>query len=209
MYLVFYKDDIIGIFNDKSTLNQHLDYCKKLNLMSNSDIKITTFRLNSLFGIENELPIKNNNIESIKKIEPIKNNKVEPIKKIEETPEVLAEKEKIAKEKADILHKINMLKHQKKLLEEEKTIYESDIKLYNTFKTELETNKEFEIPELFIEKYNIFKILEETNNLTFDKFKIEWDKVKPKNNYSMFSANPYEQQFETPKANIETETFVI
>jgi hypothetical protein len=198
IYVVYYKDDIIGTFNNKLILDKHITYAKQLNLIT-EDIKITRFRLNSLLGLENE---------NIKK-EPIKiDKKPEPIKH-EENPEVLAEKEKIAKEKAEILHKINMLKHQKKLLEEEKTTFESDNNLYNMFKKEFETNKEFEIPELFRQKYEIFRRLEESNNLNFDNYKIEWDKVKPKNNYSMFSVNPYELQFETSKEIVENESFII
>ena len=39
----------------------------------------------------------------------------------------------------------------------------------------------------------MFEKLEDKNTLTFDIFYEEWEKIKPKNNYSMFGSNAYEE----------------
>jgi hypothetical protein len=99
--------------------------------------------------------------------------------------------------KIDINHDINELKKQKKQLEEDKQSFTYDLKIYEKLKIEKEKIENFEIPEIFALKFNIYEKLEASNNLTFEVFKIEWEKVKPKNNYSLFSANPYENLFAT------------
>ena len=97
--------------------------------------------------------------------------------------------------KIDTKHMINELKKQKKKLEEEKQSYEYDLKMYEKLKIEKGKIENFEIPEIFTLKFNIFEKLETSNHLNFEVFKTEWEKVKPKNNYSLFSANPYEISF--------------
>lgn len=67
--------------------------------------------------------------------------------------------------------------------------------MYEKLKIENSKIENFEIPDIFNLKFNIFKKLEDTNELNFDVFKVEWDKVKPSNNYSLFATNPYETSF--------------
>jgi len=74
------------------------------------------------------------------------------------------------KQKSEITRKLNLLKLQKKRLQEKKLEYETNVKLYYKFKTEKDKEKNFNIPELFIEKYNILKKLESNDELTFEKY---------------------------------------
>ena len=97
--------------------------------------------------------------------------------------------------KIDTKHEINELKKQKIKLEEDKESYEYDLKVYKKLKNEKEKIENFEIPEIFTLKYNIYKKLEESNELNFNVFKTEWEKVKPLNNYNLFTANTYENLF--------------
>jgi hypothetical protein len=60
---------------------------------------------------------------------------------------------------------------------------------------EKEKQLSFVIPEIFNLKYRLFEKLETTNTLSFDVFYEEWEKIKPKNNYSMFGSNSYEESF--------------
>ena len=79
----------------------------------------------------------------------------------------LAEKElKLGLEKYKLNRELNELKMEKKRLDEKKNQYETDLKLYNIFKTK----NNFTIPELFIEKFNLFKKLEKDNILNFDNY---------------------------------------
>ena len=79
----------------------------------------------------------------------------------------LAEKEKkLGLEKYELNKELNELKMKKKKLDEKKNQYETDLKLYNIFKIK----ENFTIPELFIEKFNLFQKLEKNNTLNFDNY---------------------------------------
>lgn len=79
----------------------------------------------------------------------------------------LEEKElKLGLEKYELNKELNELKMGKKRLDEKKNQYETDLKLYNIFKTK----ENFTIPELFIEKFNLFQKLEKNNTLNFDNY---------------------------------------
>jgi hypothetical protein len=79
----------------------------------------------------------------------------------------LAEKElKLGLEKYELNKELNELKIEKKRLDEKKNQYETDLKLYNIFKKK----ENFTIPELFIEKFNLFQKLEKNNTLNFDNY---------------------------------------
>ena len=79
----------------------------------------------------------------------------------------LEEKElKLGLEKYELNKELNELKMKKKRLDEKKNQYETDLKLYNIFKKK----ENFTIPELFIEKFNLFQKLEKNNTLNFDNY---------------------------------------
>tara|TARA_B110000879_G_scaffold30046_1_gene41040 strand:- start:140 stop:868 length:729 start_codon:yes stop_codon:yes gene_type:complete len=80
----------------------------------------------------------------------------------------LCEEEKI--ELFEINREINILKQQQKRLQEKKEEFETHHKLYQHFKNEIIKNEKFIIPNLFENKFNIMKELEENNNLTFENF---------------------------------------
>jgi hypothetical protein len=74
------------------------------------------------------------------------------------------------KKQNDIKNEINELKKKKEKLEEKKRVYEVDLDLYNKFKNILETNKNFTIPEMFIDKYTLMEVLEKENKLCWENF---------------------------------------
>ena len=120
-------------------------------------------------------------------------------KNLEETPEYL----NIKQEQINIKHEINQLKMQQKQLKEDMNTFDHDIELYKTFNKEKQKNPDFKIPELFNLKYKIMTKLELTNMLNFDSFKLEWDTIKPKNNYNLFTSTSYDEIF---KSNTKKET---
>lgn len=74
---------------------------------------------------------------------------------------------KLGLEKYELNRELNELKIEKERLNEKKNQFDSDIKLYNMFKT----NVNLEIPELFKEKFCLFKKLEDENILNFENYK--------------------------------------
>ena len=119
----------------------------------------------------------------------------------------------MAKQRIDLQHKINLMKKQKERIEESKNVYENDLKLFNIFKTSKETNPTFEIPELFIKKYNIMHNLEQNNQLSWENFTKNYQQENYYGDY--FSSNSYENMFvnsvteSTEESDAITEEFNI
>jgi hypothetical protein len=89
---------------------------------------------------------------------------------IELSPESKKKREEEIKEKVDIQNSLYELKRKKEKLEESKRVYNVDIELYQRFKKIKETNENFEIPEMFINKYDLMNELENDNNLNWEAF---------------------------------------
>ncbi len=117
----------------------------------------------------------------------------EPVKKsvnIDYSNPVVLE---MAKQKIDLQHKINLMKKQKEKIEESKNVYENDLKLFNMFRTSKDSNPSFEIPELFIKKYEIMFELFLKDELTWENF---IKKYQHENYYGdYFASNSYEDMF--------------
>ena len=213
-FILFLNNNPIGIFNDEDQLNNYINGCVQNKFFHNDDIKTEKYIMNSIVCLNKETvrsikPIakelrlkeenkeKNNKETTIKELEKIKQEKEE----LEERRKKMIESEdykKMMQEKIDTKHQLNELKHKKKKLDEEKQAYEYDLQIYEKMKIEKGKIENFQIPEIFVLKFDIFEKLENSNQLNFDVFKTEWDKVKPKNNYSLFASNPYENSFVTP-----------
>jgi hypothetical protein len=147
---------------------------------------------------ENETKEKERIITILEKIKLKNDIKVKELEKDKSD-----EYKKIQQEKIDLNSKINELKYEKKKLEDFKNEYKNDLKLYEIFCKEKLNNENFVIPELFTLKFGIFDKLNNSNNLSFENYKEEYNKVKPKNNYDMFTNNPYENSFEIENKPLE------
>ena len=94
---------------------------------------------------------------------------------------------------------INKLKLQKEKINESKQVYESDLKLFNMFKTSVETNENFEIPVIFAKKYEIMNKLFIEDKLSWENF---INNYKNENYYGdYFSSNSYEEKFTNNSEN--------
>lgn len=99
----------------------------------------------------------------------------------------------MAKQKIELQHKINMLKIKKEKIEESKSVYDNDLKLFNIFKESRQTDKSFIIPELFANKFEVMDKLFNANNLSWENFITNY---QHDNNYGdYFSTNSYEDMF--------------
>jgi hypothetical protein len=225
-FLVEYKSKdgktINGIYDTYEGAELFILSCLQNNLIENN-AKILTFSRNSSYKT-NETNVTINN--KINKNEPEKQTIVEKqetnmkqnvlekqedkknqedLKKIANDP-VIMEK---SKQMIDLQHKINMLKVQKKKIDESKKSFDHDINLFNKFYEAKLKNTTFIIPELFESKYNIIKKLKDDNNLTWENFINENNKVSENNNYDgLFNLNSYEESFlsaENKKDSIEEE----
>jgi len=82
------------------------------------------------------------------------------------------------------MNNINVLKKEKEKMNESKHVYEVDLKLFNKFKNIKKENVNFQIPDMFIDKYNLMLELENENRLTWENF---YNMYKPKNFHTSYS----------------------
>jgi len=188
------------ILHNELILNQDLKNDQDVN-KNNQDLNKNNQDLINI-NKENETKDKNRIIKILEKIKLKNDIKIKELEK-----EKSEEYKKIQQEKIDLNSKINELKYEKKKLEDFKNEYKNDLKLYEIFCKEKLNNENFIIPELFTLKFNIFDKLNSSNNLSFENYKEEYNKIKPKNNYDMFTNNPYEESFENK--NKDSENFEI
>jgi hypothetical protein len=181
-FILFLKNEAIGVYDNEEILNNFINGCLQNNFFNKDDIKIKKYNINSINCLTIEKKLEN--IKNVENFETLKKELIES----EEYKELM-------QKKIDTKHEINELKKQKIKLEEDKESYEYDLKIYNKLKNDKEKIENFVIPEIFNLKYNIYKKLEESNELNFNVFRIEWEKVKPQNNYNLFTTNTYENLF--------------
>ena len=75
--------------------------------------------------------------------------------------------------------------YKKNRLEEKKTKFDNDIKLYNYFKQNIKDNPKFEIPILFKKKFKNLTICEINNNLNFEYYIQNYSDDFLENSYQM------------------------
>jgi len=200
VFIIYLKNNVIAVYNNETLLNIFINGAIQKNFFKKEEIRIDKYNVNSMLCLtktEEHVIIQKKKIDIPNKEETIESTKSQEYLKSEEY-------QKLAQEKTDTKHEINILKLKKKKYEEEKQVFNSDLKIYYQFKKAKE-QENFEMPDMFITKYDIFKKLEENNQLTFELFKEEWDKVKPKNNYNLFNANSYEETFVNKPSELNVE----
>jgi len=256
VYVTFYNNNFLGVFDNEQTLKYTLDGCIQNGFIKKEAIKVERYLMNSFYKFSNLLndnkvidvsnnniidgsnnniiDISNNNIINVSNnniIDDSNNNIIDVSNNIiilskeeledKEREKILVELEKnrlrkqiekkqkeleksdeyikMAQDKIDIKQQINELKMKKRKLEEEKQSFTYDLELYKNLQKEILKKPNFKIPELFEKKFKLLFQLEQSNKLNFEDFKLEWDIIKPKNNYNLFSITTYEDSFNKNK----------
>ena len=173
-YALFKSENLIGIFDNKESVNNMVNGLEQNKLCNK--LTIQKFIKNTICKVENN-SIENNSIEN----NSIENNSKENNSKIIKlTPE---EEEKRNKEKNEVEYELNKLKKEKEKIEESKKIFDVDLNLYKKFKKIKSDNTDFILPELFIEKYNVFEKLDNDNNLNWENFYVNYKQKNLQSSY--------------------------
>lgn len=199
LFLIRYKNKIIGVYNKLDKAKLFIKSCLSNNLMSGSaDIMI--FNRNSCICINIINVTLDNKHQIIQENKPLSNPDlkpvIKPVIKVENKPEINFNDPKfvkLAEDKNNLQHKINMLKVQKERITESKKIYDNDIKLFNKFKKNIVDDSLFIIPELFKEKFVIFKKLQSENILNWENFIKNYNHNNIYSDY--FKSNSYDESF--------------
>lgn len=214
----FIKKEAIKV--ERYLMNSFYKFSNNYNNITDvSNNNITDHSNNIIIDVSNNIIDLSNNIIILSKeeledkererilVELEKNKLRKQIDKKQQELEKSDEYLKMAQEKIDVKHQINELKMKKKKLEEEKQSFIYDLELFKNLQKEISKKPNFKIPELFEKKFKLLSQLEESNKLNFEDFKLEWDIIKPKNNYNLFSSTTYEDNFSKKDdvVNIEIE----
>jgi len=211
VFVLYLNNNLLGIFDNENALNTFIKggiqnkFFKEENLrreqyIMNSCCKVG-FNSNTNTNIQQKEIIQKTSEETLQKS---KESRKEKGKKLDELFNSESYK-KIEQEKIDVVTDINKIKYDKKLMVEKNKLYNEDIKLFELFTKEKEKNNNFIIPALFELKFPIFYSLTKANKLSFETFMEEYEKVKPENNYDMFTSNNYEKIFEKNNKDFEME----
>ncbi len=173
LHALLHKKNLIGVFSDYQKCKVMLEGLIANNFVDRKNIEIKSFYDNTILSGEyrEEDSDESNIVEEFTDNNTTEtDNNSKPVKKE-------LSKEDVEK-KINLQNSINELKKKKERMEENKRVYEVDIDLYNKFKKIKETNSNFNIPEMFIDKYELFEGLEKENKLCWENY---YELYKPKN----------------------------
>jgi hypothetical protein len=208
VFLIEHNNKVIGVYGCYEDAELFIQSCLQNKLMNSA--KILSYRFNSCLMLDSIMLDSNELSNKTADFKPtsFKLNSLKPAPTPASTPIKLSQEQQMdydhkKKESIKLQHQINMLKVYKQKVEESKQVYENDLKLFNLFNNELNTNEKFVIPELFVEKYKLFKKLQNDNNLSWETFVKE---CKVVNYYDdEFKLNSYEEKFLNYESDSDTE----
>tara|TARA_A100001015_G_C14806610_1_gene639152 strand:- start:76 stop:750 length:675 start_codon:yes stop_codon:yes gene_type:complete len=180
-YLLYQEDKIVGVFDSHQKATDMAQGVIDNGWAKN--FRVVEYKLNSCCKVKETKVDDDEDDDSTTTAEDIELNSEE------------IKKEK--KEETQLQSQLNVLKMKKEKIEESKTKYEVDFKLYKEFKEKLETDNDFSIPELFIEKYKIFHQLDQEDNISWDSFSLLYKEPDFFGNYmNVFEvSNSFETKF--------------
>ncbi len=178
LHALFNGTILIGLFSDHEKCQLMMTGLINHNLVTKEKMTIKSFFENTITEGEYEYQeFSESFTEYEAESEPFttasdKPTHVQNIKpvSVELSPESKKKREEEMKEKVDIQNSLFELKRKKEKLEESKRVYNVDIDLYYKFKKVKDTNETFEIPEMFVTKYELMSELESKDNLNWEAF---------------------------------------
>jgi hypothetical protein len=155
----------------------------------NTEIVITSHENDS--KEEENKDDENINLDELeKKIAELNRLKEEELNQLESLNKGLHEYEnEIIKEKFNVDEEKNKLKRDKEKWEEFKNIFNADKRIYKIMKEQIQNNEIDVIPELFENKFPIFKTLDEKDLLDKDSEIYEYIKLLPEDNIEYIPKN--------------------
>jgi hypothetical protein len=220
------NEKLCGIYNSEDSVNNFIKSCLNCNFIKKSDkVLLQYYQINSF--ILNDTKIINLSDNTLKNIETVEINNdnikntniyeefsdsdsdISEVSSIDATNFLKIKKQErekfnkfieLGQEKIDLQSQINKLNLDKKILSEKKIKYDCDIELYEKFKNLKKINQNFEIPDLFINKFNLLTSLEENNDLNFEAFIDKYvDETLKTSYFELFESQEYAYKLPTPE----------
>jgi hypothetical protein len=171
-HAILNKNKLIGLFSDYQKCKVMIEGLISNNFAERKNLLIKSYYINSITTSEYQEDMDNTETNSNNILEEFTDNNttdsdnyinVKKTKVINDIPIDI-------KKQNDIKNEIYELKKKKEKMEEKKRVYDVDLDLYNRFKKLRETNENFTIPEMFVDKYILMEGLEKENKLCWENF---------------------------------------
>jgi hypothetical protein len=181
---------LIGLYSDYEMCTQTLEGLVQNRFVMRNNITIKSYYENSMMTGRYDVECGDNlNTKNV-----ITNNISEDETTMSESDMDTETRKRVDEEKkkrADLQYEITKAKKEKERLEESQRMFEVDLDLYKRFKKVLDKNPQFEIPELFQDKYPLMQRLEHDNMLTWENFHANYKPKTIESGYTnMFNSVP-------------------
>ena len=190
LYCLLHKNKVIGLYSNYNKCNQMIDGLVANNFAKKSDLSIVSYYENSITS--------NNTVEDFTSDSTTESShfvKSEQVLTDELDKETKNKVIKNRNKQSKIIYNVNLLKKQKEKIEESKSIYKSDIELFNKFKKLKADQPTVVIPELFQTKFNLMTRLEAQNDLSWESFHTQYKKDNIDTSYNkMFGTGDTERK---------------
>lgn len=180
LHAILNKCKLVGLFSDYQKCKVMFEGLILNNFVERKNLEIKSYYVNSITAgeyKEDSEYTNDTNDTSVVLEEFSDNNTTDSDVK----PKKLNEEE--LKEKINIQNELHQLKKKKEKLEESKRVYEVDLDLYKKFKKIKETNSNFQIPDMFIDKFDLMDGLEKESKLCWENFYELYSPKKMTTNY--------------------------
>lgn len=177
LHALLHKNKLIGLFSNYAKCTIMMNGLITNNFVQRNDIIIKSYVENSITEGEyyendnisdEEDSIVMEEISSVYTTESDHKIEKEPVKDKNSNKVKLTEEQ--IKEKCELQNSIYELKKKKEKLEESKRVFDVDLNLYTKFKDIKNKNPNFNIPEMFNDKYELMSNLENENKLSWFNF---------------------------------------
>ena len=176
---LLHKNNLIGLFSDYEKCQLIMEGLCNNHFVEKKNLVIKSYYDNSITSCE----YNENEVESFTDDDTTDDNntKVDTEELDDDTQNKIKESRN---NKIELMNNIHLLKKEKEKMNDSKPVYEVDLKLFNKFKTIKKENINFQIPDMFIDKYNLMLELENENKLTWENF---YNMYKPTNLHTSYS----------------------
>ena len=169
---LLHKNNLIGIFSNYEKCELVMEGLCNNKFADKKNLVIKSYHDNSITSCE----YNKNEVEPFTDEETTEENiNIKPTNELDDDTQNKIKESR--NNKIEIMNNINILKKEKEKMNDSKNIYEVDLKLFNRFKNLKTENNNFQIPDMFIDKYNLMLELENENKLTWENF---YNMYKPK-----------------------------
>ena len=200
LYALLCKDKLIGLFSDIKKCKLTIQGLVSNKFIKETDLTFVSYHENSITkttppNIFLEQSSDDNIFEEITSENTTESNDDTGTESSEDNTEKREKRARDQKRVKKMEYNLNLLKQKKERLEESKNVFKVDHELYKKFKKIKSETQDFEIPDMFIDKYELMEELESMNKLTWKNFHDCYEKKPLENSYNMlFTGNAKERE---------------